>query len=64
MFIIDQVLHVCTLLYTAEADPGRFIGGGTNPSKGGTNLIYFSEKPHEIKEILVWGGGGVPGARP
>ena len=51
------------------ADPGPVVGGGANLSKRGANLIYFicfSEKPHEIKEILVCRGEGgrAPGASP
>ena len=41
---------VSVLFTGAGADPGPVVGGGTNPSKGGANLIYFiffSEKPHE-----------------
>ena len=42
--------------YFTGADPGLVVGGGTNPLGEGapTQYIYtFSEKPHEIKEILV-----------
>ena len=43
------------------ADPGLVVGEGANPFGGGapTQYIYtFSEKPHEIKEILGHGWGG------
>ena len=41
------------------ADPGLVVGEGANPLGGGADPIYLyiSEKPHEIKEILVRGGG-------
>ena len=46
------------------ADPGLVVGGAPTPLWGAPiQYIYtFSEKPHEIKEILVgrW-GGGAPG---
>ena len=41
----------------AGADPGLMVGGDGNQSEAGANLkkiIVLSEKPYEIKEILVW----------
>ena len=47
-------------------------GSRTSPKKGANPwggrlpniLVIFSEKPYEIKEILVRWGGGAPGAPP
>ena len=43
------------------ADPELLLGGDANPCGGEGGLpnilIIFSEKPYEIKEILVRGGG-------
>ena len=57
-------------LYTkgpySGADPGPVVRGGTNPSKGGRQPnIFFCEKPHEIKGILVCRAGApeVPSLR-
>ena len=43
---------------TPGADPELLLGGGTNPYGGRLPnvLIIFSEKPYEIKEILVHRG--------
>ena len=51
------------MTYFAGAEPGLVIGGGTHPLGWGvpTQYIYtFSEKPHEIKEMLVRRGGRTP----
>ena len=50
----------------AGADPALLLGGGVNPWGGRLpNIsVIFSEKPYEIKEILVRRGGGAPGAPP
>ena len=54
--------HTYTRLVRAQAgtDPGLVIEGGHQPLVEGTPTQYiytFSEKPHEIKEILVRRGG-------
>ena len=59
----DKVMnHLCF------ADPGFLVGGGANPPGGGANIQncqIFLKKMHEIKKILVHGGGGhAPGAHP
>ena len=48
----------CQIFDVTGADPELPPGGGTNPYKGRLPniLITFSEKPHEIKEILVCRG--------
>ena len=40
------------------SDPELLLGGGTNPKRGRLPniLVIFSEKPYEIKEILVHRG--------
>ena len=48
------------------ADPDLLLGGDANPWGGGrlpNILVVFSEKPYEIKEILVRRGGAL-GAPP
>ena len=43
-----------------RGDPELLLGGGANPWGGGrlpNILVIFSEKPYEIKEILVRRGG-------
>ena len=46
-------------------DPELLLGEGTNLGGRLPNVVVvFSEKPYEIKEILVHGGGRVPGAPP
>ena len=48
---------VIIYIYRTGADP-ELLRGGTNPWGRLPNiLIIFSEKPYEIKEILVRGGG-------
>ena len=41
------------------ADPELLLGGGANPGGGRPPniLVIFSERPYEIKEILVRRGG-------
>ena len=41
------------------ADPELLLGGGANPQRGAPTQYFntFSEKPCEIKEILVRKGG-------
>ena len=59
-------MKVEKIWYCAGADPGLVVGGGANSLGRGapTQYIYtFSEKPHEIKEILVR-RGEAPGAPP
>ena len=54
------------LNYETGADPELLLGGGANPWGGRLPniLVIFSEKSHEIKEILVRGGGGRPPPNP
>ena len=50
----------------AGADP-ELLGGGANPQRRGRQpkiLVIFSEKPYEIKEILVRRGGARRGRPP
>ena len=53
----DSIKYLQKYVTNAGADPGLFVGGSANSLGGGgtpTQYIYtFSEKPHEIKEILV-----------
>ena len=49
------------------ADPELLLGGGTNSWGGGhlpNILVVFSEKPYEIKEILLRRGGAHRGHHP
>ena len=57
------VLMLLLKLSTTGADP-ELLGGAPIP-KGGhlpNILVIFSEKPYEIKYILVHSGRGMPGA--
>ena len=56
------------ILVEVGADPELLLGGGANPWRVGewalpNILVIFSEKPYEIKEILV-SRGGAPGVPP
>ena len=48
------------------ADPELLLGGGANPWGGALPniLVVFSEKPYEIKEILIREGGAARRGRP
>ena len=62
--LVDICPFVGPLLVTSPgANPELLVGGGANPWGGRLPniLIIFTEKPHEIKEILVRGRGGAGG---
>ena len=63
---LEYSIFIGSSLFLSGADPELLLGGGANPYGGRLPiiLVVFSEKPYEIKEILVRRRGACAGGAP